>query len=88
MECFLIVIHREKVHIPENKPYIFLRGNGRGRTSIVWSQSSKDNIESATFKVKAPHVVIFGISFKVRCFFSTDLHDSIDKDGWLDSIRY
>ncbi|CBI22874.3 hypothetical protein VitviT2T_006127 [Vitis vinifera] len=57
-------VYKEKVHIPENKPYIFLRGNGRGRTSIVWSQSSKDNIESATFKVKAPHVVIFGISFK------------------------
>ncbi|PON64943.1 Pectinesterase, Tyr active site [Parasponia andersonii] len=65
-----IIIHlrkgvfREKVHIPENKPYIFMRGNGRGRTHIVWSQSSSDNVESATFKVESPHFIAFGISFK------------------------
>ncbi|KAF4354317.1 hypothetical protein G4B88_007446 [Cannabis sativa] len=65
-----IIIHlrkgvfREKVHIPPNKPYIFLRGNGRGRTHIVWSQSSSDNVESATFKVESPHFIAFGISFK------------------------
>ncbi|KAK4478344.1 hypothetical protein RD792_017634 [Penstemon davidsonii] len=41
-----------------------MRGNGRGRTSIVWSQSSFDNYESATFKVEAPHFVAYGISFK------------------------
>ncbi|GAB2220045.1 hypothetical protein Droror1_Dr00007687 [Drosera rotundifolia] len=57
-------IYREKVHIPKNKPYVFLRGNGKGRTSIFSSQSSADNIESATFKVEASNTVIFGISFK------------------------
>ncbi|KAJ7980400.1 Pectinesterase [Quillaja saponaria] len=57
-------VYREKVHIPKNKPYIFMRGNGRGRTAIVWSQSSEDNIESATFKVEAPHFIAFGVSFK------------------------
>ncbi|XP_043708952.1 probable pectinesterase 67 [Telopea speciosissima] len=57
-------VYREKVHIPENKPFIFLRGNGKGRTHIVWSQSSTDNCESATLKVKAPHFIAFGISFK------------------------
>ncbi|XP_021774265.1 probable pectinesterase 67 [Chenopodium quinoa] len=57
-------IYREKVHIPRNKPKIFLRGNGKGRTYIVWSQSSTDNIESATFKVEASNFVAFGISFK------------------------
>ncbi|KAF5738770.1 hypothetical protein HS088_TW13G01671 [Tripterygium wilfordii] len=57
-------VYREKVLIPVNKPYIFLRGNGRGRTAIVWSQSSSDNIESATFRVEAPHFIAFGISFK------------------------
>ncbi|KAL6970774.1 putative pectinesterase 67 [Sarracenia purpurea var. burkii] len=57
-------IYREKVHIPHNKPYIFMRGNGKGKTSIVWSQSSEDNFESATFKVEAPHFVAFGIRFK------------------------
>ncbi|XP_022137765.1 probable pectinesterase 67 [Momordica charantia] len=57
-------IYREKVHVPSSKPYIFLRGNGKGRTSIVWSQSSVDNVESAVFKVEAKHFIAFGISFK------------------------
>ncbi|CAL5393466.1 unnamed protein product [Camellia sinensis] len=57
-------VYREKVSIPHNKPYIFMRGNGKGKTAIDWSQSSEDNIESATFKVEAPHFVAFGISFK------------------------
>ncbi|KAG4949075.1 hypothetical protein JHK82_044134 [Glycine max] len=54
----------EKVHIPENKPYIFMRGNGKGKTAIVWSQSSEDNVASATFKVEAHDFIAFGISFK------------------------
>ncbi|TKY72488.1 pectinesterase 67 [Spatholobus suberectus] len=57
-------IYREKVHIPENKPYIFMRGNGRGKTAIVWSQSSEDNVASATFKAEAHDFIAFGISFK------------------------
>lgn len=57
---------REKVHIPEDKSFIFLRGNGKGKTAIVWSQSSINNRESATFSVEAPHFIAFGISFKVR----------------------
>ncbi|CAN1185458.1 Probable pectinesterase 67 [Linum perenne] len=65
-----IIIHvrkgtyREKVHIPCNKPYIFLRGNGKGKTQIVWSESSTDNMESATFKLDSPNFIAFGISFK------------------------
>ncbi|KAL3508174.1 hypothetical protein ACH5RR_033556 [Cinchona calisaya] len=57
-------VYREKVHIPRNKPFIFLRGNGKGRTSIVWSESSVDNYQSATFIVEAQNFVAFGISFK------------------------
>ncbi|XP_003594727.2 probable pectinesterase 67 [Medicago truncatula] len=57
-------VYREKVHIPKNKRYIFMRGNGRGKTAIVWSESSSDNIASATFKVEAPDFIAFGISFK------------------------
>lgn len=57
-------VYREKVHIPANKPYIFLRGNGKGRTIIAWSQSSDDNVESATFKVESANVIAFGVSFK------------------------
>ncbi|KAM7255309.1 hypothetical protein ACFE04_020550 [Oxalis oulophora] len=58
---------QEKVHIPEDKPYIFLRGNGRGRTAIVWSESSSHNNASTTFIVEAPHFIAFGISFKSLC---------------------
>ncbi|KAG6731588.1 hypothetical protein I3843_01G129200, partial [Carya illinoinensis] len=57
-------VYRVKVHVPKSKPYIFLRGNGKGRSAIVWAQSSSDNVESATFKVEAPHFIAFGISFK------------------------
>ncbi|CAM8988317.1 unnamed protein product [Rhodiola kirilowii] len=57
-------VYGEKIHIPENKPYIFMRGNGRGRTVVVWSQSSEDNIESATLRVEGKHFIAFGISFK------------------------
>ncbi|KAK3418078.1 hypothetical protein EUGRSUZ_H04048 [Eucalyptus grandis] len=57
-------VYREKVHIPEDKPYIFMRGNGKGRSIITWAQSSADNVESATFKVEAPNFIAFGISFK------------------------
>ncbi|KAG5116421.1 hypothetical protein JHK84_042534 [Glycine max] len=59
----------EKVHIPENKPYIFMRGNGKGKTAIVWSQSSEDNVASATFKVEAHDFIAFGISFKVNSLY-------------------
>ncbi|KAE8076674.1 hypothetical protein FH972_015308 [Carpinus fangiana] len=57
-------VYREKVHIPKNKPYIFLRGNGRGRSAIVWAESSDENVASATFRIEAPNFIAFGISFK------------------------
>ncbi|XP_018488397.1 probable pectinesterase 67 [Raphanus sativus] len=57
-------IYKERVHIPENKPFIFMRGNGRGKTVIESSQSSVDNVASATFKVEANHFVAFGITIR------------------------
>ncbi|KVH99766.1 Pectinesterase, active site-containing protein [Cynara cardunculus var. scolymus] len=57
-------VYREKVRIPREKPRIFLKGSGRTKTSIVWSQSSENNYESSTFKVEAPYFVAYGISFK------------------------
>ncbi|KAG0501653.1 hypothetical protein HPP92_001725 [Vanilla planifolia] len=57
-------VYREKVLIPENKRYIFLRGKGKGKTAIVWDDGKKNNAESATFVVKADNFVAFGISFK------------------------
>ncbi|KAH6769578.1 Pectin lyase-like superfamily protein [Perilla frutescens var. hirtella] len=57
-------VYREKVKIPHNKPYIFMRGEGKGKTLIVWSRSSADEYESATFKVEAKNFIAFGITFK------------------------
>ncbi|KAG6538251.1 hypothetical protein ZIOFF_003364 [Zingiber officinale] len=57
-------IYREKVVIPEDKDYIFLRGSGKGRTAIVWDDSSTNNTLSSTFIVWADNFVAFGISFK------------------------
>ncbi|GAV70845.1 Pectinesterase domain-containing protein, partial [Cephalotus follicularis] len=57
-------VYREKVHIPKDKQYIFMRGNGRGRTAIAWSESNANNKASATFTVEASHFIAFGISFK------------------------
>ena len=55
-----------KVVIPKNKPFIFVRGNGKGRTSISHESASPDNAESAAFTVNADNVIVFGISFRVR----------------------
>ncbi|KAJ0979949.1 hypothetical protein J5N97_015423 [Dioscorea zingiberensis] len=57
-------VYREKVIVPRNKQYIFLRGNGKGRTSIVWNASSTNNTLSATFTNYADNFIAFGISFK------------------------
>ncbi|KAF5784540.1 putative pectinesterase [Helianthus annuus] len=56
--------YREKVRIPREKGHIFLRGSGRTKTVIVWSQSCENNYESSTFKVDADDFIAFGISFK------------------------
>ncbi|KAE8771524.1 putative pectinesterase 67 [Hordeum vulgare] len=55
---------REKVVIPETKPFIFVRGNGKGRTSISYESASPHNTESATFAVHADNVIVFGLSFR------------------------
>ncbi|XP_039128448.1 probable pectinesterase 67 [Dioscorea cayenensis subsp. rotundata] len=57
-------VYREKVIVPKNKQYIFLRGNGKGRTSIIWNASSTNNTLSATFTNYADNFIAFGISFK------------------------
>ncbi|CAO2203647.1 unnamed protein product [Urochloa humidicola] len=57
-------LHKGKVVIPQNKPFIFVRGNGKGRTSISHESASSDNAESAAFTVNADNVIVFGISFR------------------------
>jgi hypothetical protein len=65
----------EKVLIPETKPFIFVRGNGKGRTSISFESASPHNAESATFAVHADNVIVFGLSFRVRSsIFTPSLH--------------
>lgn len=60
-----------------------MRGNGRGKTAIVWSQSSEDNIDSATFKVEAHDFIAFGISFKVNSLYILKtLQPYAGKEGW------
>lgn len=62
----MVASRRGKVVIPENKPFIFVRGAGKGRTSISHESSSSDNAESAAFTISADNVIVFGISFRVR----------------------
>ncbi|XP_062211029.1 probable pectinesterase 67 [Phragmites australis] len=57
-------VYSGKVVIPENKPFIFVRGNGKGRTSISHESASPDNAESAAFTVNADNVIVFGITFR------------------------
>ncbi|KAL5218273.1 hypothetical protein ABZP36_018957 [Zizania latifolia] len=57
-------VYREKVLIPETKPFIFVRGNGKGRTSITHESVSSHNSESAAFTVHADNVIVFGITFR------------------------
>ncbi|CAN6467964.1 unnamed protein product [Victoria cruziana] len=59
-------VYREKVIIPETKPFIFLRGNGKGKTTIIWNESvAKGNSSSsATFTVLASNFIAWGVSFK------------------------
>ncbi|KAL6648262.1 hypothetical protein ACP70R_012486 [Stipagrostis hirtigluma subsp. patula] len=57
-------VYREKVVIPKDKPFIFVRGNGKGRTAIAHESASADNAESAAFTVNADNVIVFGISFR------------------------
>ncbi|KAF3341787.1 putative pectinesterase 67 [Carex littledalei] len=56
--------YREQVVVPENKPYIYLRGNGKGKTTIVWDECSIDNTKSATFNLEASNFIAFGVTFK------------------------
>lgn len=54
--------YNEKIKIPNNKPYIYLKGDGKRKTMVVWS--SHDSIETdATFTSEADEVVVKSITF-------------------------
>lgn len=54
--------------IPKTKPFIFLEGEGRDQTAIVWGDHANGTIgtaDTATFTVLASDFVARYISFKV-----------------------
>lgn len=57
---------REKVSIPFDKPYIFLKGiGGRHQTTVTFDGHDQTD-SSATFSSFADNVVVQGITFKVN----------------------
>jgi len=53
------------VKIPEDKPYIILKGQAKRTTEIVWDDH--DNIvQSPTFTSLADNIIAKSISFRVR----------------------
>ncbi|KAF8014264.1 hypothetical protein BT93_H0184 [Corymbia citriodora subsp. variegata] len=55
--------YREKVHIPENKPFIILKGRGKRKTEIVWDDH-ETIVQSPTFTSLAGNIVVKSISFR------------------------
>ncbi|KAK4258292.1 hypothetical protein QN277_007753 [Acacia crassicarpa] len=56
-------IYREKVRIPDDKPYIVLKGAGKNRTIVVWDDH-KPVVETSTFSLLADNVVVKCLSFQ------------------------
>ncbi|XP_030523405.2 probable pectinesterase 55 [Rhodamnia argentea] len=56
-------IYREKVKIPQDKPYIILKGQAKKTTEVVWDDH--DNIvQSPTFTSLADNIIAKSISFR------------------------
>ena len=66
-------MHREKVNIPVDKPYIFLEGNGAKATIFWWNDHSETH-ESANFTSLADNFVAKDISFEVKKLWSCLVH--------------
>ena len=60
----MLICCREKVYIPSDKPFIFLKGAGSKNTFISWNGHGAIN-ESAAFTSKADNIVAEDISFIV-----------------------
>ncbi|KAK9289185.1 hypothetical protein L1049_017659 [Liquidambar formosana] len=55
-------VYREKVTIPSNKPFIYLKGGGKRNTYIVWDDHDTV-LQSPTFTVLADNFIAKSISF-------------------------
>ncbi|KAG6428188.1 hypothetical protein SASPL_112439 [Salvia splendens] len=51
------------VVIPANRPFIYLKGAGKDKTSVVWSDSSGTIFEMPTFSSIADNILVSGITF-------------------------
>lgn len=59
---------REQVKIPEEKEFIYLKGEGMGKTVVMWD-AHDTMLSSPTFECLADNILVTGISFVVRMFF-------------------
>ncbi|KAK4848034.1 hypothetical protein QYF36_008432 [Acer negundo] len=55
--------YREKITIPLNKPYIFLKGAGSKSTFVEWSDHDETDT-SSTFSCFSNNILVKGITFK------------------------
>lgn len=64
---FLVYLHscREQVRIPYNKPFIYLKGEGKRKTYVVWD-AHDSTATSATFTSHADNTIAKCITFVVR----------------------
>nr|GMD24779.1 probable pectinesterase 29 [Ipomoea batatas] len=53
--------YMEKVTIPPEKSYIYLKGDGKRRTYIIWD--GHDNIQTATFSTYADNIIVKSMTF-------------------------
>ncbi|XP_030458867.1 probable pectinesterase 55 [Syzygium oleosum] len=56
-------IYREKVKIPEDKPYIILKGQAKKTTEVVWDDH-ENIVQSPTFTSLANNIIAKSISFR------------------------
>ena len=57
--------HREKIIIPNDKPFIIRKGEAKDKTQVVWGDH-ETLAQSPTFKSSADNIVIKSMSFTVR----------------------
>jgi hypothetical protein len=60
-----IIVYREKLTIPHDKPYIIIQGEGMKKTIVEWDDHAS-TLQSPTFSAGADHIVVKFITFKVR----------------------
>ncbi|GER45792.1 pectin lyase-like superfamily protein, partial [Striga asiatica] len=56
-------VYKEQVKIPRDKPFIYLKGEGIGKTVLVWG-AHDSMLTSPTFASMADNIVVSGITFQ------------------------